>query len=329
MPISLKQTFDNLLLSSDDFLKNQYSIDLSDLGNNLYVGVSKEKFPCILIKTDEEISEENETIDTSGIKAQFQVSCKYSLKDKIEQRGVFNIVSCINEDPNSIDFFFDFFNRFFSREGLVSSPMLKAEINHLCNLFSFTKQPGLKTTMGLWSELFIIYLSENTEKWANAWHSRERSTFDFKFLNNGFDVKSFKSHDRKHHFQLEQLKNLSVENTYILSMNLQESEYGEGLSVFDLFDNIASNINDLNLIKKIETLLFKLGGLNNNEVRRFNENIAHESLLILRGKEIPIIKDEDIPLGVSEIKFVSDCSNIKGFKFDKEIQERIEKGELV
>ena len=112
-------------------------------------------------------------------------------------------------------------------------------------------------------------------------------------------------------------------------MNLQESEYGEGLSVFDLFDNIASKINDLNLIKKIETLLFKLGGLNNNEVRRFNENIAHESLLILRGKEIPIIKDEDIPLGVSEIKFVSDCSKIKGLKFDKEIQERIEKGEIV
>ena len=63
MPISLKQTFDNLLLSSDDFLKNQYSIDLSDLGNNLYVGVSKEKFPCILIKTDEEISEENEKLN--------------------------------------------------------------------------------------------------------------------------------------------------------------------------------------------------------------------------------------------------------------------------
>ena len=128
---------------------------------------------------------------------------------------------CVDESSNMQEFFFNFFERFFSRDKTVSTAQLKKEIEFIRELFAHKKKPGLKTIMGLWSELFIIYSSSDPKLWAENWHTKPRSTFDFKFSRIGVDVKSFGGHKREHYFQLEQLTNISVEQTLILACVLK------------------------------------------------------------------------------------------------------------
>ena len=87
-------------------------------------------------------------------------------------------------------------------------------------------------------------------------------------------------------------------------------------------------LNNDKLIKKIENLIFKIGGQNNKEARKFNENIANNSLLLLRGREVPCISN-NIPTGISEIKFKADCSHIRGLKFNKKNQDLIASSRLI
>jgi len=157
--------------------------------------------------------------------------------------------------------------------------------------------------------------------WADKWHDQPRSTFDFTFSRIGLDIKSFGSHSREHYFALEQLNNQSVEQTLVLSMCLQENEDGD--SVFDLLDIIKSRLNSDILIRKIEKQVFKLAGKNITNTKRFNNDIAKSTILILKGKDIPCIDRQAIPPLVSDIKFKVDCNSIEGTIFNAENQNKI------
>ena len=278
---------------------------------------------------DDNSIENYDSISLNGIKTEFKIKCNYSFNKKDLKQATFNIVMCTDENTNIQDFFFNFFERFFTRKKNVSTSQLKKEIDFIRELFAHKKKPGLKTIMGLWSELFIIYMSSNPQLWAEHWHVKPRSTFDFNFSRIGIDVKSFGGHEREHYFQIEQLNNVSVEQTLILSMCLKEADYGNGLSVFDLFNSIIKNFDDEKLIKKIEKLIFLIGGEENSETKRFNENIAYDTLVILKGSEIPSLDPINTPPLVTEIKFKSNCSNLKGFEFNEKIQNLITSNSII
>jgi hypothetical protein len=86
---------------------------------------------------------------------------------------------------------------------------------------------------------------------------------------------------------------------------------------------------DEKLIKKIEKLIFLIGGEENTDTKRFNENIAHDSLVILNGSEIPSLDPINTPPLVSEIKFKSNCSNLKGWEFNEKFQNLITSNSLL
>lgn len=323
--IQLKSAFKKLLQEVGGPAQDSYLIEKVVNKKNVFVGISPEGFPAILIKIKDNPQEKYDSIDLNGIKTEFKLNCNFSIDGDDIKQSIFNIVICTDEDQNAQDFFYDFFERFFSKRKVISTSQLKKEIQFIRELFGHKKTPGLKTIMGLWSELFIIYKAKNTESWAKGWHNRPRSTFDFEFGNIGIDVKSFGGHTREHYFQLEQLTNISKDEIFILSMNLQEND--DGLTVFDLFNKILPKLKSDKLIKKMENLIFKIGGHNNKDSIRFNEHIANDSLLILKGEEIPCIKS-DIPIGISEIKFKANCSNVKSFKFYKKYQEKIINGKI-
>ena len=329
MNFFLKQAFDNLLKSNRFISDDSYIIEKAEKSKDVFVGISPEGHPAILLMIKDEVSESYDSINLNGIKTEFKVRCNYSFSKKDIRQATFNIVMCVDESSNMQEFFFNFFERFFSREKTVSTAQLKKEIEFIRELFAHKKKPGLKTIMGLWSELFIIYSSSDPKLWAENWHTKPRSTFDFKFSRIGVDVKSFGGHKREHYFQLEQLTNISVEQTLILSMCLKESDYGEGLSVFDLFNNLIEKIEDEKLIKKIEKLIFLIGGEDNNEVRRFNESIAHDSLVILKGSEIPSLNPANTNPLVSEIKFKANCSDLTELAFNEENQNLITSNSLI
>jgi len=329
MSSSLKKIFSDLLALNKASSEDSYQIEKVKNGTDIFVGISPEGYPAILLMVDDNSTENYDSISLNGIKTEFKIKCNYSFNKKYLKQATFNIVMCTDENSNIQDFFFNFFERFFTRKKTVSTSQLKKEIDFIRELFAHKKKPGLKTIMGLWSELFIIYLSSNPQLWAENWHTKPRSTFDFKFSRVGIDVKSFGGHEREHYFQLEQLNNVSVEQTLILSMCLKETDHGDGLSVFDLFNSIIKNFDDEKLIKKIEKLIFLIGGEENSETKRFNENIAYDSLVILKGSEIPSLDPINTPPLVTEIKFKSNCSNLKELEFNEQNQNLITSNSII
>ena len=323
-----KKVFKKQLLRSSayiDFLNNGSYISDSVQGfSGVQIGISPNQKPVILIEGDKTESRISKIDGLSGINASFGVLCSTSNNSK--SPSFFNIIEFLEED-SFLDFFFDFFEEILKQKENRNALKIREEILNISKLFSFKNKVSRKSMMGLWSEIFIIYSSQNPDLWIDKWPLNSRSTFDFDFSNIGLDVKSFGGHNREHFFSIEQLHNQSTEQTLILSICLKESDTGE--SIFDLLKLTKSKLREKKNIKKLETKIFKKAGKEIQDTKRFNMKIAKSTLCVLRGKDIPSLNPINTPLGVSEIKFKSDCSNIKGFKFDKEIQERIEKGELV
>ena len=167
--------------------------------------------------------------------------------------------------------------------------------------------------MGLWSELLVLSRVEKIAEWANAWHEHPRSTFDFRFQEIGVDVKSFGGDSREHFFKISQLRNLGVKKCFIISMCLQETE--EGITALDLLSRIEARLDDFELVQKIRKQVFDAAGNKISDLPLFSEEIACESMIALDASEIPCLDPVSIPLGVSEVKFRADCSNIEGQEF--------------
>lgn len=282
MMLKSKDIFKKILIDQRDSIDDCYCIE--KINNRFWVGISPDGFPSYLVSGSSADSEKNLGKALSGIKVNFGQDCQIVTNEK-KSSGIFNIISCTEENIELRDFFFSFFDEYFYSEEDINFQNLSIKIENLSKLFSYRKNKSIKSIMGLWSELFIIALSKNPEIWAEKWHEQPRSTFDFTFTRMGIDVKSYGSHSREHYFKLEQLSNQSVEQTLILSMCIKENEDGE--SVFDILALIKDKIKSDILKKKIEKQVFKLAGKDIVDSKKFNLDIAKSTILILKGKDIP------------------------------------------
>tara|TARA_B100001248_G_C27382190_1_gene457608 strand:+ start:761 stop:1738 length:978 start_codon:yes stop_codon:yes gene_type:complete len=318
MTTKSKDIFNKLLINQDESVDDCYSIEKVD--DLFFVGTSPDGYPSFLVVGTNNDFDLQPIKALSGIKVNFGQDCQV-ITDEIKSTGIFNIISCTEESIELRDFFFSFFEDYFYSDKDINAQNLKSQIENLSKLFSYKKNKSTKSIMGLWSELFVIATSNNPEVWADKWHDQPRSTFDFTYSRIGIDVKSFGSHSREHYFKLEQLNNLSVEQTLVLSLCIQENE--DGQNVFDILSMIKNRIKSKALIKKIEKQVFKLAGKDITDSKRFNFDIAKSSMLILKGIDIPSIDSDLIPALVSDVKFKVNCNSIKGIAFDDENQDKI------
>tara|TARA_B110000259_G_scaffold70430_1_gene82995 strand:- start:1786 stop:2787 length:1002 start_codon:yes stop_codon:yes gene_type:complete len=327
--IDIKEIYNKLLIHHSGGVRDYFLVEKININNQLLrVGLSLEGNPAFLIEGKEEDFYTEPTKALTGIKVEFGKECIVSNNDDEDKNsGIFNIISCTEEDLNLRNFFFSFFTKYFLNAKDIDANNLKIEINNLSKLFSYKKKKPLKSMMGLWSELYIIAHSENAGIWAQKWHDQAQSTFDFTFSRIGIDVKSFGGNRREHFFKLEQLTNSTVEQTLILSMCLNENE--EGPNVFDLWSDIKEKLQSDQLIEKIERQIFKLAGKDIADAKRFNLEVAKQTLLILKGSEVPCLNPENTPLGISDIKFKSDCSAISGLDFNEVNQNIITSNSII
>lgn len=304
-----------------------YNVRLLDHEHGVFIGHSSKGEPAILLKS-EDVDELIENIkDLTGVKADFYSICTIDIEGKGQKKDYFNTVTCTRDEEVLKDFFFNFFDAFFQREKNITGRMLEEELKNISQLFSHRNKKGRKTMMGLWSELFIINQVHNTEVWVEKWHENSRSTFDYTFSNVGVDAKSFQTNQREHYFKIEQLNNQSVEQCLVLSLALSEDELGQ--NIIELFDEIKDKVNSKILIDKISQQVFKGAGDKIDDAKRYNVSIAKKSLCILKSDDIPKIKTQNVPEGVTDVKFKSDCSSVPVIDFDKENQKKIERGEVI
>ncbi|MDB9934803.1 PD-(D/E)XK motif protein [Gammaproteobacteria bacterium] len=322
---TIKEIYNSVLVKHGIADREFYIVEPSDFNDSIKVGISPDGYPSILVAATKQ-SDSLEPVTLSGIEAIFNLNCIIN-EEEDSQKGCFHVITFRQDEPALRQFFFDFFEEIFVLTGPLDSSALKEHLLNLADLFSYASKKSKKTMMGLWSELLIILAAKDIESWASKWSEEIRATFDFSFGHIGIDVKSFGSSHRKHYFKYEQLHNLSVEQTIILSMCCKEDDQGE--SVFDLFKEIKSEIHDKKLISKLEQKIFKLAGSNITESHRFNFNTAMQTLVVLQGESIPSIAKDSFPSTVSEISFLSDCSDVPMMPFSEDNQAQLLQGVLV
>ena len=314
MELNLKKVFSKLSLNDISESVDSYIVERIESNSSLRTGLSTAGEPVILISTEPYSTDESFPDQClAGVQAKFFNTCSIQNEAGIVEEGVFHIIVCSEESSELIDFFFDFFELFFSRFQFDDPYALREEIEKLSSLFSLQKKPSRQSMMGLWSELLVLSRVEKIAEWANAWHEHPRSTFDFRFQEIGIDVKSFGGDNREHFFKISQLRNLGVKNCFIISMCLQEAE--EGITALDLLSRIEARLFDIELVQKIRKQVFDAAGNKISDLPLFSEEIACESMIALDASEIPCLDPDSIPLGVSEVKFKADCSRIEGQDF--------------
>ena len=321
MKKKLKDIYKTLIGPESGSQRDFYLSEKIDHNTEIYVGISPNNEPTLLIHSIEEDYRLQKSIqDFTGVSIEFYKEC-FIKDEETSSRNFYNVIIYKKDDPSLRNFFFDFFEDFFVANSEINGQILVQEINNLIELFSLRRKASRQKMMGLWSELFILKCSYNKDLWAEKWHDGERSTFDFRFPSIGVDVKSFSGNKREHFFKLEQLSNDSVREQLILSICLTENDTGQ--NVFELFEDIKKDIVSKKLIKKIQKQVFKNSGDKADDLKRYDESIARETLCLINSKDIPRIK-ETPPIGVTEIKFKSDCSNAKNVPFNDDIQLSIE-----
>jgi len=136
-----------------------------------------------------------------------------------------------------------------------------------------------KDIQGLWSELLLIAKSSNVEYYMNSWHSNKLDKLDFTDGSVALDVKSTSLETREHKTNFNQLS--KYPQTYIASF-LGITESDNGISILDLKTEIISEIDNQDLIKKLNKQIMSVLGLsssfNQDISKKFNHEMALENL---------------------------------------------------
>jgi hypothetical protein len=322
----LQNIYNQIRAKHGSDVRDFYLVESFQKNSLIKVGLSTEGHPAILISCKENQIKSMESINLSGIEAIFNLSCSINEEEEVKD-GLFNVIIFKQEKIGLRNFFFDFFEDLFISFDNLTSKELSIKILNLANLFSFASQKSDKTIRGLWAELFVILESSETSIWLEKWPEKTKTTFDFTHNHIGIDVKSFGGSYRKHYFKYEQLNNISIEQSLILSLCCKKDENGK--SILDLLKAIKLEVDDNDLISMLETKVFKLAGENIADTQRFNLNIAKDTLMILEGSSIPKIQEGSFPSTVTEVSFKSDCSDVPMLPFSEENQAQLLKGVLV
>ena len=184
----------------------------------------------------------------------------------------------------------------------------------LIQIFAAKYKSPTSTIQGLWAELAVIYLSKDPEIFLSAWHSDPKSKTDFSYGKELIEVKSTQGEERNHTFSLDQLNPFPGTMELVASLIVRESGRGnEGLSVEDLRSSISKMIKNESLDRKLcEVIIDTLGdSFKDVDKKFFNMSIARASLKFYDVFDIPRIKKDSVPEGVSEVKFTSNLSNIQ------------------
>lgn len=190
---------------------------------------------------------------------------------------------------------------------------LEIEIEKLITIFSAMHNPPVKKMQGLWGELLVIERSKYPETLINAWHSSPNAKFDFTLGRDKIEVKTTSSENRIHKFSLDQLNPSPTSRLLIASIIVRESGEGNGgKSIQNLFDSIYQRVTGskerLHLYEVMaETIGSDITKLNSIF---FDYTEAADTLKYYRAQDIPHINKNNVPAGVSEVKFTSSLTEV-------------------
>ena len=280
-------------------------------GSRHRLGCSEEGFPIFFV----ECSDNKSTTDVhlELIDVQFNRNCKLDDSDERKSEShVYCLVKLKSLKKDFTKYFLDVFSLVLAKlPDYPSTAQLRDEVSKLIELFMGAATYSASTLQGLWAEMLVIEQSKDPDYLISAWHVSANDKYDF---NDGLDkieVKSTSKVSRCHEFALEQLN--PNDGSQLLIASVFVIKTGIGKTLFDIEESIISRLKNNESVEKLKSMIIKTLGENIDTVRTsyFDYSQAVDSLCYFNYKDIPSIDISNVPIGVSNVHFLSDLTSVE------------------
>lgn len=285
-------------------------------GSSHRLGCSEEGFPIFFV----ECSDNKKTTDVhlELIDVQFNRLCNLNNSDGTEPISrTFCLVELKSLKKDFTRYFLDVFSLVLAKLPVSpSTAQLRDEISKLIQLFMGASSYSATSLQGLWAEMLVIEQSENPDYLINAWHISANDKYDFNDGTDKIEVKSTSKISRSHEFALEQLNPNDGSRLIIASVFVIKT--GIGKNLFDIESSIISRLQNNESVEKLKSMIIKTLGENLDSVGNiyFDYTQAVDSLNYYNHKDIPSVDATNVPMGVSNVHFLSDLSNVEPLTVD-------------
>lgn len=193
--------------------------------------------------------------------------------------------------------------------GVQPTPIsIQQLLDDLVALFRALTQPPLKSVIGLWGELFVIYRSSDPQRMVGAWHVTPQDKFDFTGGHERIEAKTTTG-PRIHSFAHAQLSIPDGIKATIASLVVVPQD--DGVTCGDLAEGILGRLTDAAHKRKfLEVVVRTLGEKwQSQESERYDLEQAKLALKFFDSRIIPRVLDP-IPPQVSGVKYQVDLQGV-------------------
>ena len=270
--------------------------------------------PVLLIQSSNEKIFNASPIRLRHLHITHDVDCVIYENQFEEISGQFSVISCIEADQTTEQYFLKIIEVLFLTLGeSPDAESINQAIDQLIELFRALYRSPIKTIQGLWAELFLISESRDPDTLIDAWHNTPDTLYDFSRNEYQIEVKSTVGDTRKHRFGLAQLQPPTGTRLVIASILTKRTECGVTIQnlIEGLRNRLLSSPHKLTQLYKISTMT--LGNKwNESALIAFDLTTARRSLAFFNPNEIPMV-DPVIPIGVSDVHFLSDLTGASSY----------------
>ena len=280
------------------------NITEDELDDNCVIScINENGMPCILIKNAIEKTVSN-YYSTDNLDVKFN-----SVLELHNNDFYFHIITSKRNDDISKQQFEVVFDYVFNKlDGPVDEDGLNRLFGSIEEFFRITPEPESRLVqIGLFGELLTIknLFNHGYKEIVNKYHKDFFMKHDVEISKDiRIEIKATTSNIRVHNFKHDQIRRKDVD-VYVASLLLEESQ--EGLSLYQLFNQIIDINSDPDNIFSLIKLMKKYGITEERQGLSFSEELALMNMQFFNAKDLPQIEIDNIE-GVSNISYSVDCT---------------------
>ena len=315
--MNLIKLFDSLSIPAKGISDAFNAVLIPDYPNFRIAVDSKGNSVLLLAVADSQKSTRLKNIRLKHLQLVKDVNCKITENGESTSQ-TFTVITFLNTDRNLQEYFLQISETLFkSLNEKPTQQQVFETLRKFVEIFRALSDVPTNTAQGLWAELFLIDIANDTKPVLSYWHNFPEETFDFNSGAEKIEVKSTSRFERIHTFSSEQLNPPVGSRLLIASIFVSQSNTGK--SVQDLVESITMKIGSkFELIEKLNTLVSKtLGNSFEQSIKiKFDYEMAENSLRFYSHQDIKKIEEIDIPTEVSAVKYKSDLSTITSINLE-------------
>lgn len=285
-------------------------LSLPDMSHKL--GKSKENFPVFFVNVAN-TGTHTKNILREHLSVEYNQMCRIACEGLEEERN-YAILTLRSTEWSLQAVFIDIVSLTLGNlPPIPSCKEISIEVENLITIFSALDNPPVKKMQGLWGELLVIAQSKYPETLINAWHNSPSAKFDFTLGRDKIEVKTTSGENRAHRFSLDQLNPSPSSRMLIASIIVRESGEGNGgKSIRQLFEEIMNRVSTTKERLHLYQVVAETVGRDFSKIDStfFDYTEACDTLAYFRAQDIPRIKKQDVPQGVTEVKFTSQLTDL-------------------